>query len=149
MTASPSPGGDSLRYRIGVVVVLVVAFTLLTIAFLTAETDSNDEVTQTGGASGFVERLFPDRDEQAVQQTQVGIDLVAGWDAVLVIGGVEVPPSQLTKRPDLFQVSFTPGPGKVIEELQAGTNCVAAVAWRLADGRGPGNRTVRWCFEVV
>lgn len=141
---------DSLRYRIVVALVLVVAAGLFTAAVMTAQTDTaDDQVAQSGETGRIVERLIPERDEQVVRQAAIGVDLAAGWTGTLVVDGREVPADELTERPDLFQITFTPGEGKVVEELTAGTNCVAAIVWRLATGRGSSDRTVRWCFEVL
>ena len=97
----------------------------------------------------MVENLIPRRDAQVPQQSNVGIDLVTGWDGVLIVNGVNIPEDQLQVTPEIGLIEFTPGEGKAVEALETGQNCVAAVVWKLADGRGVADRTIPWCFDVV
>lgn len=102
-----------------------------------------------GPGGQAVERLYPPSDSQQLQGVQAGIDLAARWTGTLVVNGVEVPESQLVRRPETNQVFFTPGPGLVLEEWYAGRNCVRAVIWEVTGSREDGSRTVDWCFEVT
>lgn len=138
----------STRFKIGAVAVLAVAVTLFVVAFTMFEDGGEDPVLR-GGDAAVVENLIPRRDAQVPQQSSVGIDLVAGWDGTLVLGGVEIPTDQLQVTPEIGLIEYTPGEGKAVEELDAGRNCVSAVIWRVADGRGVDDRTIPWCFEVV
>ncbi len=79
----------------------------------------------------------------------MGIDLVVGWSGTLVINGVEIPPDELVTTPEIGLIEYTPGEGKAVEQFQAGQNCVTAIIWPLAQGRGPADRQIPWCFEVV
>jgi hypothetical protein len=67
---------------------------------------------------------------------------------VLRVNGAEIPESQLVRRPELYQILFTPGPGQVIEQLPAGQNCVDAVVWRQDQGRSE-SRDFAWCFRAA
>lgn len=96
----------------------------------------------------LVERFFPAREAQALQQVQVGVDLRGGYTGALVVDGVEVPESQLQRRPELNQVLFAPGEGQVLEEWPPGRNCVQAIVWPIGEGRS-SSRTIGWCFEIV
>jgi len=96
----------------------------------------------------IVERLYPARDSEALQQVQVGIDLTNAYTGVLVVNGTEVPESQLIRQDALNQVFFSPGDGLVAEEWAPGRNCVRAVVWPIAEGRA-ASRNVDWCFEVT
>jgi hypothetical protein len=86
---------------------------------------------------------------QHLRQSEFGVDLGPGYEAILVVNGTQIPPKQLRVVPAQAQYWFTPGKGKVIEELPAGQTCVVALVWRTADGRGPGDQNVRWCFAVT
>jgi hypothetical protein len=105
----------------------------------------------TGGDPGdeLVEQLFPPADSEQLQHVQVGVDLGRRYTGVLVVNGIEVPESQLVRRPALNQVFFTPGEGLVLEQWQPGRNCVSAIIWPLTSSRSNRSRTVDWCFEVT
>jgi hypothetical protein len=77
----------------------------------------------------------------------VGIDLLTGWDADLVVNGVSVPDAQLERIVELGQVRFDPGPGRAIESLQAGRNCMTATYWALAQPDRTFTRS--WCFNAT
>lgn len=99
-----------------------------------------------------VEQLVPARDTPtAVRQAEIGIDLVPGWDADLVINGVDIPQDEERNNPPLNQVFFKPGPGKTIEALPPGPVTVTAIIWRPIDGqtREQGSRSVTWSFRVA
>jgi hypothetical protein len=138
----------STRFKIGAVVVLAVAITLLAIA-VRSLSDGGDDPVLRGGDAAIVENLIPRRDAQVPQQSNVGIDLVTGWAGTLVIDGVEIPGDELQVTPEIGLIEFTPGDGKAVEALDAGQNCVSAVIWKVSDGRGVADRTIPWCFEVV
>ena len=145
MAGSPT---YSTRFKIGAVVVLAVAITLFGIAIRSFEDGGDDPVLNEGDAA-VVENLLPRRNAQVPQQSNVGIDLMTGWDGVLVINGVIIPEDQLQVTPEIGLIEFTPGDGKAVEALQPGQNCVSAVIWKIADGRGVSDRTIPWCFDVV
>lgn len=138
----------STRFKIGAAAVLAVAITLFGFAFWAYDSGEDDPVLE-GSDDAVVERLIPRRNAQVPQQSTVGIDLVTGWDGVLVVEGVEIPADQLVRTPEIGLVEFTPGEGRAVEELAAGQNCVTAVIWSLRDGRGVADRSIPWCFEVV
>jgi hypothetical protein len=138
----------STRFKIGAVVVLAVAVTLLAIA-VRSLSDGGDDPVLRGGDAAIVENLIPRRDAQVPQQSNVGIDLVTGWAGTLVIDGVEIPGDELQVTPEIGLIEYTPGDGKAVEALDAGQNCVSAVIWKVSDGRGVADRTIPWCFEVV
>jgi hypothetical protein len=138
----------STRFKIGAVVVLAVAVTLLAIA-VRSLSDGGDDPVLRGGDAAIVENLIPRRDAQVPQQSNVGIDLVTGWAGTLVIDGVEIPGDELQVTPEIGLIEFTPGDGKAVEARDAGQNCVSAVIWKVSDGRGVADRTIPWCFEVV
>jgi hypothetical protein len=137
----------STRFKVIASVVLAVAISLFVLAFLT-QADTGDEAL-SGDDAQVVERLIPALNSQVPQQSDVGIQLVVGWSGTLAINGVEIPEDELVTTPEIGLIMFTPGEGKTVEQLQAGQNCVTAVIWPLSEGRGPGDRPITWCFEVV
>jgi hypothetical protein len=138
----------STRFKIGAAAVVALAAAVFAVAFVAFDSGDEDPVLQ-GGDAAVVETLIPRRNAQVPQQTTIGIDLVTGWDAELLVDGVEIPEDQLSRTPEIGLVEFTPGEGRAVEELDPGQNCVTAVIWSLEDGRGVADRTIPWCFEVV
>lgn len=125
----------------GAAVVVVVAVCIGALVRLSNSGSTNLE----GGA---IERLIPAESDKMLQQEPIGVDLAPGYDGTLVVNGVPIPPDQLTKTPALNLVEFRPGPGKEIEQLPPGQNCVVATFWR--SETGPAQSTSRaWCFTVV
>lgn len=99
-----------------------------------------------------VERLVPARDTPtAIRQAEIGIDLAFGYDADLVINGVDIPQDEERNDAPQAQVYFKPGPDKVIEALPPGPVEVTAIIWRPGDGqtRELGSRAVTWTFRVA
>jgi hypothetical protein len=138
----------STRFKIGATVVLTVAVLMFALA-IQAFDDGNDDPVLQGGDQAIVEALLPRRDAQVPQQSDVGIDLVVGWEGTLVIDGVEIPEDELTLTQEIGLIEYTPGEGKVVERLETGQNCVSAIIWQIQDGRGVADRTIPWCFDVV
>lgn len=101
-----------------------------------------------GPGGGVIEALVPTESAEVLRQTQVGIDLTAGYTGTLSINGTEIPENQLSRVPELNQIFYRPAPGKVIDQLDAGRNCVTASFW--LSSQGPDEATVRtWCFEAT
>ena len=96
-----------------------------------------------------VEHLIPFNGAAVLRQAELGIDLAPGYEGTLVVNGMEIPAEEQRLVPEQNQVFFTPGEGKVIEELPGGTTCVVAIVWKSSEGRGPQDEPFRWCFEVT
>lgn len=171
-TTSLTPRDKARRLAIALAVIVCVAGLGLAIATTREVDDSGDPITERGDPCAveftgeaaelpecdpeapalgeIVERLYPARDSEALQQVQVGVDLGPRYTGTLVVGGVEVPDSQLVRVDGVNQLFFSPGDGQVIESWEPGRNCVRAVLWPIAEGRGgEGTRSVDWCFEVT
>jgi hypothetical protein len=135
--------------RIIVAGLLLFAFALLTIAV-------RGGTNSAGGTNHpAVERLDPLPGAQSPSQARAGIDLIGGWDAELTIDGVAIPldeldrwdPKTQTHVNPLFELFFTPGPGKVFERFPQGEVCVTADIFEIVN---PTNTAVvDWCFSVV
>ena len=138
----------STRFKIVAAAVVTVAVGMIVYAFIGLDEGGEDPVLQ-GGDRAVVENLIPRRNAQVPQQSNVGIDLVVGWDGTLVIEGVEIPREQLQLTPEIGLIEYTPAPGQAVEELQSGENCVTAVIWKVSEGRGVDDRSIPWCFDVV
>ena len=98
-----------------------------------------------------VEALVPsDGSPNVLRQSEIGIDLADGWVATLAINGRDIPDDQLRINAPLNQYFFTPGPGKEIETLNAGTVIVVANIWKPVDGETRKDaRQVIWRFRTI
>jgi hypothetical protein len=123
---------------------VLFAIGLFVMAGMLADTDASDEA----GVSGdIVERLIPARDEEALRQTPVGIDLDEGWGlGRLSINGVDTREDEWEVTAGLGLYQFRPGEGKTVELLEADRNCARAEIFQLVD---PTNsRAIDWCFTA-
>lgn len=148
----PGPPQYSTRYKLTVAAIVALAGVLFGLAAFSADTgEPGDDVAVPGDGEGpIVEQTTPPDGAEALRQTEITIDLAAGYDGRLVINGVPVPEEELRKEANLYQVTFVPGEGKAIEELSSGRTCVIAIFWKLSDSEGgPSTNTHRWCFDVT
>jgi hypothetical protein len=140
---------DNLRRILTTLVIIACAAGLVIAAQRTQRGDKEDAVTVSGQVSKtIVELLAPTPESNVLSQAQLLIDLTTSYDASFVINGVTIPDDQLQKRPELNQVIFNPGPGKVVETFPAGRNCVEADIFRI-DGAQEDVPPARWCFNVT
>ena len=147
-TTSTSP--YSTRFKVIAMIVLALAIAAFVAAYLATSDEGDDTLGTSGDATGneIVEQRIPAPGGQVPQQSTVGIDLLSGWEGTLQLNDVEIPMDQLKLTPELARIEFTPGDGKVVEELQAGLNCVTAIVWPIPEGRDAA-REIPWCFTVV
>lgn len=107
---------------------------------------------------------------QAFQQEQVVVDLEFGYEAALVIDGIEIPTERIGEfsgdlTPDnageqvstpptaVFDpgnsiISFRPSDGAPIESFDEGRHQVQVIFWKTDEGPDSA-RSYRWSFEVV
>lgn len=126
---------------------LAVAAGLMALAV--ARTNTDDPTVAAITSRPDIEQLIPRKGAQTQRQSELGIDLAPGYEAGLIVAGTPIPDDELRRVPAQNEVFFTPGAGKVIEELDAGQVCVTAVIWRSAVGRGVSDQSFQWCFETT
>ncbi|MGK0276865.1 MAG: hypothetical protein ACI9N0_003264 [Ilumatobacter sp.] len=102
---------------------------------------------------------------QVLQQERVAVDLEFGYEAVLILDGIELettnigeleaqPGEQIALPPTaIFDpgnavISFVPNDNAVITELTQGRHTVRVVYWRLDEGR-ENAKSYNWSFVVV
>src|SRR3546814_5933675 len=95
----------------------------------------------------MVEHVYPTNGDQVLRQSEIGVDRGPGYEGDLVVNGQPIPEEELRRVPEQNQVFYLPGKGTTFEELPGGTNCVTAIAWRSATGRGVDDQTFSWCFR--
>ena len=108
---------------------------------------------------------------QVLQQERIVVDLRAGYEARLILDGVELPttvigqsdvdpteaaepgqqidlPPTAVFDPGNAVISFQPVEGAPIESLEQGTHEATVVFWRTIDGPEQA-RSYSWSFEVI
>ncbi|WP_420450956.1 hypothetical protein [Ilumatobacter sp.] len=161
------PSRDRRRLDWGLLVPsLVIACGLVAIAWaVTSAITGMDGIDRPDA----IEDIAPvERAQQVQQQEQVIVDLEFGYEAALVVNGVElettrigefdgdvapgeqiaVPPTAVFD-PGNSRIEFRPSDDAVIQSFPQGRNSVQVIFWRVADGRDDGARSYRWSFDVV
>ena len=142
-TKSASPPNRRFKPRyIAYLALLAIAVVCIVLAARlgTSDTSQND--------GGRIQRLIPTPGAKILQQDIIGIDMAPGYEASLALNGIPIPLDQTYTVPQLNQITFKAGPGKVYETLPAGENCLTATYWQSAFG--PKVSSVRsWCFTVI
>ena len=120
-------------------------------AFYAAGHNGKSGDVEPSVSDSAVEELVPaDGSPNVLRQSEIGIDLATGWTAELAINGRTIPDDQLRRNDPLNQLFFTPGPGKEIERLNAGTVVVVASIWKPIDGETRADaRQVVWHFRTI
>jgi hypothetical protein len=137
------------RFRLLIIVMVVVAFAALYAGVRATDTGDSDPVS-VSGRPDVVEHLVPGAGDEVIRQAELGIDLAPGYEGALVLNGVEIPTDELRLVPEQNQVFFTPAEGKVVERLNAGPNCAMAIVWKASAGRGTADdQSFTWCFDAL
>lgn len=148
---------------------LVIACGILLVAFgLTTALTGNDGIDRPEA----IESLQPvENAVQVLQQERVVVDLQAGYEARLVIDGIELPttiigqsdvdpnqqpepgqqvdlPTTAVFDPGNAVISFQPVEGALIESFEEGLHEVQLIFWRIEDGPEQA-RSYRWEFNVI
>lgn len=117
-----------------------------------------------------IEEMSPGPGDQVVQQAQISVDFTEGYEASLVIDGielattrldelsaegnaklepgaqVEIPPTAIFD-PGNYIISFTPQEGAPISLFTQGTHKATVIYWKMVDGREKA-RSYSWEFEA-
>jgi hypothetical protein len=148
MTSPVSNPSADRRYRLLIAGGLAVA--AIAMFFAVSRTDTDDPPPPSvASRPDVVQQLIPRSDAEALRQSELGIDLAPGYEGLLTVNGIAIPSDETRYVDAENQLYFTPGPDKVIEELEAGQTCVVATVWRSEDGRGERDQQFRWCFDVL
>ena len=98
--------------------------------------------------NSIIESISPDNGQSTLQQGQLTVDLLSGWDGRLTIDQREIPDDQVTKIREQGLLKFQPGKGKALEYFPAGQNCVTLTYWQLATGPEQ-SFAKQWCFTAL
>ena len=157
---STQPPARRWGRRLAILALLAVAVGIL--AWGTRSTVSGDG----GSKDQIVVSQFPVPDALALRQTEVGADLLEGYDGRIVVNGTAIPEEQMegvvdptspeaaregasaALRPNNRRhVFFAPGPGKVIEKLPQGKVVITVTYFR--DGRPDvGRGAITWTITT-
>lgn len=115
-----------------------------------------------------IERMTPGPGDQVLQQSQIFVDFIDGYNASLTIDGialdttrldeltdngatpkpgaqVEIPPTAIYD-PGNYTISFLPQDGAPIETLTQGTHTATVLYWKVAEGPAKA-RSFTWEFD--
>jgi hypothetical protein len=120
---------------------------------------------------GAIESLSPvENAQQVVQQEQIVVDLQFGFEAALVVDGIELPttrigefegeltpgagqqvtaPATAVFDPGNARIEFRPSDEALITSYSEGRHQVQVIYWPIEVGRENGARSYRWSFDVV
>ncbi|MBA3653134.1 MAG: hypothetical protein H0W70_02955 [Actinobacteria bacterium] len=132
-----------IRRRIIITLLLAAACAGFVFAF-TRPTDNQQPALRDAA----VRHVEPTPGALVLRQTEVSIDLDAGYRGVLNVDGREIPDDQLDRIGGLNRVAFTPGDGKDIKQLAPGRHKVTAIFWPVDRTRDDAGRQFVWNFEV-
>ena len=138
---------------------------LLVVIGLNAGTTGRDAL---GYPDEIVDISPAPNDRQVLSQTEIVVDLVDGFEAVLVLDGIELPVTRLEdvagrlvepgQQVDLpptaiydqgnSLIRFAPREGAPIERFRVGTHQAKVVFWKIELGRVAA-RSYSWTFEVL
>jgi len=147
----------------------VIAAGLIAIAFALTTAITGDDGIDRPEA---IESVQPVENAiQVLQQERIVVDLQSGYEAVLIIDGVELPttvigqsevdpavqaepgqqidlPTTAVFDPGNAVISFQPVDGALIESLEEGTREATVRFWKIEDGPEQA-REYSWTFEVI
>ena len=138
--------------------------TLVVLGFLSGTTGRD----ALGYPDAIVDIAPAPNDRQVLSQTEILVDLQDGYEAVLVLDGVEIPttpiseiagggaePGQQVELPPTAiydqgnsLIRFTPSDGALVESYSVGRHDVTVIFWEIEKGRNAA-RSYSWSFEVL
>ena len=92
-----------------------------------------------------VRHVEPAPGDRVLRQSEVAVDLAAGYAGVLSIDKHRIPEDQLDRIGGLNRVSFTPGEGKDIKTLAPGRHEASVELWDTTIRDAP-HRFYTWSF---
>jgi hypothetical protein len=98
---------------------------------------------------GAILRVFPDVGTVALRQDAIGVDLSFGYDATLAIDRRNIPDDQLEHLTAINRVSFSPGTGKEIPQLDPGRHCATIHAFPTGHPENTTTQPYTWCFQAA
>lgn len=143
-------------------IVIALVF-LAAVAFLLWATHRGVSGIDGPASDRAVVSQVPGPGDRVLRQTEVGAELLPGYDGRLTVNGVVIPeeqmqdavdPNSLTAkqfgvRPNnRNRVFFLPGPGKVIDKFSGREVSITVRFWKESEGQARG-RAVTWQFSIT
>lgn len=145
-------------------VVVGIGLTLVAFGFVSGTTGRD----ALGYPDAIVDIVPAPNDRQVLSQTEILVDLQDGYEAVLVLDGIEIPTTPISdiagrgaepgQQVDLpataiydqgnSLIRFTPSDGAVVESYSVGRHDVTVIFWEIEKGRNAA-RSYSWTFEVL
>lgn len=116
-----------------------------------------------------IERMSPGPGDQVLQQSQILVDFIDGYEAELTVDGVDIPttrldeltgdgvaprpgaqveiPSTAIYDPGNYTISFLPQEGAPITTLTQGVHTAVVRYWKVEDGKNKA-RSFSWEFQA-
>jgi len=154
--ADPDPADRPRRARVRlddrlrtVIVTLLIVGALAGLFFVGRAAVTGTDSTSSA-LPDSVERLVPASGDEVLVQAQVGLDVADGYDAYLILNGTEIRTAEdgLIRGLGNGLIVYQPGPGKPVEALNSGQNCVVAMVWDELETQDAAE-PVSWCFEAT
>jgi hypothetical protein len=82
-------------------------------------------------------------------QSTISVDMKFGFDATLIIDGVEIPRDQTSYDPGTAVLRFTPGPDKDLKLIPGGVRRAMVVYWPVSGTRDANGQIYQWTFTVT
>ena len=157
------------RRRIKLETVLISLGILVGVIFVLYGLNSGTTGREALGYPAEIVDISPaPNDRQVLSQTEISVNLQDGFEAVLVLDGIEIPttrledfvpvaakPGQQIELPPTAiydqgnsLIRFEPTSGAVIEKYTVGVHKVKCIFWKIEEGR-PAARSYEWSFEVL
>ena len=116
-----------------------------------------------------IERMSPGPGDQVLQQSQILVDVIDGYEAELTVDGIDLPttrldeltengqtpkpgaqveiPSTAIYDPGNYTISFSPQQGAAITTLSQGIHTATVRYWKVLEGKNK-MRSFTWKFEA-
>lgn len=143
---------------------IAVGLVMVIFGFSAAQTGRDES-----GLPNAIERISPANGDRVLRQSQIIVDFIDGYEAIMFIDGVELPITRLDELtssgqqatpgaqvelpptavfdPGNFIISFQPQVGAMIEEFTQGEHEGKVRYWLISDGREK-SRTYTWKFDI-
>jgi hypothetical protein len=132
--------------RVAIVVVALVVVANLGFVLL------HNSDTSPGGGNPLpvtIESISPERGQLTSLIDTITVDLRNDLTGVLVVDGVEIPEDELQRVKELGEISFRPGPDKIITRFRPGNNEVVVKYWSQKLTNRPANPpSYGWSFRA-
>lgn len=157
------------RRRIKLETVLISLGILVGVMFVLYGLNSGTTGREALGYPNEIIDISPaPNDRQVLSETEISVNLQDGFEAVLVLDGIEVPTTRLEDFVPLAAkpgqqielpptaiydqgnslIRFEPTKGAVIEKYTVGIHKVKCIFWKIEEGR-PTAHSYEWSFEVL